>query len=235
VWRIDWVNLRHDGTGTAYVSPGSFDPYLPYDNHISWVAAGPGAAQYFVKLVKSVEIAETFPLRVAARLTLKQGYDLATVSEELFTALNDHIKTIGVNGIVYLADIFRIITANEGVKYADGLYMTLTCRIYRGPVADNADIIPINGSGRYDDTSATVLDIVWASLSKLGTTPYTRSVDYLWLSGTTQGVRYIDWSPGAPGPEPPVNNPYWVKCHVKADITPPIDCLVVLDGCDFTI
>jgi hypothetical protein len=236
VWRIDWVNSRYDGTGTAYVPVTHYNPYTLYMNEIQWIAAGPGAAQYFVKLVKAVEIAETFPLRVAARLTLKQGYDLATVSEELFTALNDHIKTIGINGIVYLADIFRIITANEGVKYADTLKLTLTCRIYRGAVADTADIIPINGAGFYDDRSALVGDVVWASLSKLGTTPYTRSVDYIWIaSAAVQGVRYIDWSPGAPGPEPPVNNPYWVKCYVKADITPPLDCLVVLDGCDFTI
>lgn len=236
VWRIDWVNTRHNGTGTAYVSPGSFDPYLPYDNHISWVAAGPGAAQYFVKLVKAVEIAETFPLRVAAKLYLKQGYDLATVSAELFTTLNDHIKTTGVNGILYMADVFRIIMENEGVKYADALMLTLTCRIYRGGTADTSDILPINGSGFYDDRTALVNDVVWASLSKLGATPYTRSVDYLWIaSATIQGARYIDWSPGAPGPEPPVNNPYWVKCYVKADITPPIDCLVILDGCDFTI
>lgn len=123
VWRIDWVNSRYDGTGTAYVAPGDFNAYTPYMNEIQWIAAGPGAAQYFVKLVKAVEIAETFPLRIAAKLYLKQGYDLSTVSAELFAELNSHIKTIGVNGILYMADVFRIIAAHEGVKYADSFYM----------------------------------------------------------------------------------------------------------------
>ena len=233
-WQIDWVASNHDGSGTLYPNDGtSYDAYEEYDNEISWNGGGggepAGAAQYFVKLVKVVEIAETFPIEIDGRLTLKEGYDITTVNNDLFIILNNFIKTIGVSGDLYWSDLVKMILTHEGVTYVDNLLIRLTCRLWKGAAA-GTDYLPLNGSGYSDSVN---VDIQWINDDKdQGGTVYAIPADAIWNVSATVGQRGIDWSPG--GAEATTQYPYWVQVEVKGDILTPDDVLLVLDGVEFT-
>lgn len=229
-WGLAWVSLNRDGS-SPYTEGADYVVYQPYDNEIDWSPGGsePGVGvQYFAKLVRVVEIAETFPIKIEARLTLNQGYEITTVNDELFITLNDYIKTIGISGILYYTEIGRIINEHEGVAFVDNLKFTLTSRIWKG-AAGGTDDLPINGSGFSDDGNT---DIVWVSDNKDGSTPYTVVVDYLW-DITAVNDRGIDWSPG--GAEPTTAYPYWAKVELRSDVTPDNDVIITLEEVDFTL
>lgn len=233
-WQIDWVSDNMDGIA-PYTVVADYVAYTDYDNEIDWSPGGAepgGGNQYFVKLVKVVEISETFPVEVVGRLVLHQGYDLSTVNNDLFILLNDYIKTVGIAGILYWSEIIRIINAYEGVQYVDNLYIVLLCRIWKG-AAGTADMLPINGSGYSDEIVAGApVDVAWVNDEKdQSGVAYVSPADYTW-DVTGAGQRSIDWAPG--GAEPTQDDPYWVSVDIKGDINLPDDALVVLSGVTFT-
>ena len=233
-WQVDWVATQHDGGGTVYIPVTDYDAYEDYDNEIAWTPGGgaePGAAaQYFVKLVKVVEIAETFPVEIDGRLTLKEGYDIATVNNDLFILLNNWIKTIGISGDLMWSELVEMILSHEGVTYVDNLLIRLTCRLWKG-AAGAVDYLPINGSGYSDSVN---VDIQWINAEKdQSGTVYAIPADAIWDISTTVGQRGIDWSPG--GAERATYYPYWTQVEVKGDMLTPIDIILVLDGVEFTI
>jgi uncharacterized phage protein gp47/JayE len=229
-WDIDWVSDNRDGS-SPYTPGVDYVVYSNYDNQIDWSPGGaePGVGnQYFVKLVRVVEISETFPIKISARLTLNQGYEITTVNNDLFITLNDYIKTIGISGILFYTEIARIINEHEGIAFIDNLKFTLTSRIWKGG-AGGTDDLPINGSGFSDDGNT---DIIWVSDNKDGSSPYTVVVDYLW-DITAVNDRGIDWSPG--GAEPTSAYPYWTKVEIRGDVTPDNDVIIILEEVDFTL
>lgn len=232
-WQIDWVAANHDGSGTLYIPGTDYSVYEDYDNHIHWLLAGPVGVQFFVKLVKVVEIAETFPIEVDGTLTLKEGYDIATVNDELFILLNNYIKTIGISGDLKWSELVKMILSHEGVTYVENLLIRLTCRLWKG-AAGGIDYLPLNGSG-YSDSGDT--DVVWVNDEKDdANNPLTRYVagagnDYQWEISGIVNYRGIDWLAGV---EPTTEYPYWTQVEVKGDILTPDDIILVLDGVEFT-
>jgi uncharacterized phage protein gp47/JayE len=231
-WQVSWVSDNMDGSAPYTEGAGNdYQTYGNYDNEIVWLGGGanPGAGnQYFVKLVKVVEIAETFPLEIFGRLTLTQGYNVNTVSNELFITLNDYINNVGVDGNLYYAEISRIINEHEGVQFVDNLYVRATMRLWKG-AAGGTDDLDLNGSG-YSDVGAG--DVQWVDDEKdqSGTT-YATPADYLW-DIVSAGTRGIDWSPG--GAEPTTDYPYWFQVDIKGDILTPEDVVLLLSGVTFT-
>jgi uncharacterized phage protein gp47/JayE len=228
-WKIEWVSDNIDGS-SPYISGTDYDAYLEFDNEISWTGGGsnPGNGnQYYVKLIRVVEIAETFPITINGRLSLKQGYTLNDVSNDLFITLNDYINTNGISSVLYMSELSKIINSHPGVTYLDNLYLTVTMRLYMDS-ADGTDTLYLNGSGNTDYSNN---DIVWVSDNKDGSSPYTVTTDYLWsIAASSRG---INWSPG--GSEPTVDYPYWTKVNIKGDILTPDDVIPILEGVDFTI
>jgi hypothetical protein len=233
VWKIDWVSSDPYGL-TRYIPVTDYDAYTDYANQISWAPAGPGVEPaagrvYWVKCVKCVEIAETFPVTINGRLVLKTGYDITTVNNELFLILNDYIKSIGINGILYQGEILRMIMSHPAVYYVDNLYINVTMRHYKGAL-NGIDIMLINGSGRSDSGDT---DVIWVNLLKTNTGTAYPNTDWAWTINAIPGVRGLNWAGGAA--EPVAGQPYWMNVNVKADILPPQDVIITLSGVSFTL
>ena len=231
VWKIDWVGYDPYGV-TRYIPTTDYVAYTDYANQIDWSPGGAEPAAtvvYWVKCVKCVEIAETFPVTINGRLVIKTGYDITTVNNELFLILNDYIKSIGINGILYQGEILRMIMSHPAVYYIDNLYLNVTMRLYKG-AANGIDIVLINGSGRSDSADT---DVIWINQLKDNTGTVYAAALWNWSINAVPGVRGIDWAPG--GAEPTTGQPYWINTNVKGDILPPQDVIITLSGVSFTL
>lgn len=231
VYQIDWVSSDIDGF-TRYIAGTDYVAYADYNNRVDWSLGGvePAAGQtYWVKCVKSVEIAETFPVTIHGRLILNSGYSLDDVSDDLFVSINEFIRTIGISSSLLFTDISKIILSHPGVKSLDNFYMDAVCRLIKGTAA-GIDTLPINGSGRYDSGD---LDIIWVNLAKDNSSTSYGVAVLNWYIYTAGNMRGIDWSPV--GAEPTSGWPYWVNFYFKGDITPPEGIVVTLDEVDFTL
>ena len=224
-WQISWVAANRDGT-SPYTAGANYVVYQDYDNHISWIGGAPGSGnQYFVKLVRVVEIAETVPVRIRADVILRNGYELNQITPDIERAISSLVRQNTVGQTLYLTDVVKTISGVSGVAGVTNVRIRTSLRIWKGSLGGK-DIVPIRGRG-YLDTGA---DVVSMTDNKDGTgVVYLITADWLWEL-TSAGVRSIDWSPI--GSEPLSNYPYWVKIDVVGDILVPDDMALEYDGVD---
>jgi hypothetical protein len=232
VYKIGWVSANKDGS-TPYIAGTDYEVYADYDNKIVWKVAGsnPGSGnQYFVVLIKTVELAETIDMRLLGTLRLRPGYNIETVNNEIFTELRSVIyrrTLLSATRTLLAFDIENTIRRHRGVLGIDELTQEVMMRVWKGS-AGGSDTLPITGKGKFDNGD---LDITWISNSKTGTSPYA-ATNYVWKINT-DGTRAIDWAGAAS--QPVTNYPYYVKITIRADITPESDQIILLKGVGFTL